>query len=43
VLPALGSNDRAPYTLVWLHSTGLIHRFEEFVFTSPAAVPLWQL
>jgi hypothetical protein len=43
VAQAIGSNDRAAYALVRLHSAGLIHRLDEFVFPTRAAARFWQL
>jgi hypothetical protein len=40
---ALGSEVRAAHALVSLHAAGLIHRLEEFVFPTRAAVRFWQL
>ena len=43
VAQALGSDVRAAHALVSLHSSGLIHRLEEFVFPTRAARRFWQL
>jgi hypothetical protein len=43
VAQAVGSGDRAAYALVRLHSAGLIHRLEEFVFPTRAAARFNQL
>jgi predicted transcriptional regulator len=43
IAQAIGSEDRAAYALVELHSAGLIHRLEEFVFATRAAVRFSEL
>jgi len=43
VAQAIGSEVRAARALVSLHACGLIHRLEEFVFASRAAVRFHQL
>jgi hypothetical protein len=43
VAQALGSEVHAARALVELHSAGLIHRLEEFVFPTRAAARFWQL
>jgi hypothetical protein len=43
VAQALGSDVRAAHALVKLHADGLIHRLEEFVFPTRAAVRFHQL
>jgi hypothetical protein len=43
VAQALGSEAHAAHALVQLHSAGLIHRLEEFVFPTRPAVRFWQL
>jgi hypothetical protein len=43
VAQALGSEAHAAHALVSLHASGLIHRLEEFVFPTRAAVRFGQL
>ena len=43
VAQALGSEAHAAHALVQLHSAGLIHRLEEFVFATRPAVRFYQL
>jgi predicted transcriptional regulator len=43
VAEAIGSEAHAAHALVQLHSAGLIHRLEEFVFPTRPAVRFWQL